>query len=317
MRLDISTDDVPERDRLDFWSAAISNALALSVQKLPDTTEPFRARLGARANGPMLHCDFDADRFRVTRQRGEIARKHWDSYWIYQEASAGAWFRIGDEEFVTRPGDLIIADTDVPFESSTTGHYNHELWMLPKALVDPHLPALGRPLLARLSDRSGVDALAADYLASVTRNWEGISPAAMGPVADTLSRLIGVACGTSAGAQPDAVRFGRLAEARRHIERHLANPELSPASVAAAMGIAVRTLHEVFEPAGTSFARYVLRRRLEECRTALLGNPTRPVIDIAFAWGFGSLSSFYRAFQAAFGMSPGDVREAARDAGHF
>ena len=30
--------------------------------------------------------------------------------------------------------------------------------------------------------------------------------------------------------------------------------------------------------------------------------------DIAFAWGFGTPSTFYRAFQAAFGLSPGDLR---------
>ena len=39
----------------------------------------------------------------------------------------------------------------------------------------------------------------------------------------------------------------------------------------------------LFEPTGASFARTVVRRRLEECRAALLGNPARPVIDIAFA----------------------------------
>jgi AraC-like DNA-binding protein len=38
------------------------------------------------------------------------------------------------------------------------------------------------------------------------------------------------------------------------------------------------------------------------------------VTDIAFAWGFGSLSGFYRAFQAAFAMSPGELRAASRGA---
>ena len=59
----------------------------------------------------------------------------------------------------------------------------------------------------------------------------------------------------------------------------------------------------MFEPTGTTFGRYVLRRRLEECRAALIANPARSVTDIAFGWGFSSLASFYRAFQAAFGMA--------------
>ena len=41
-----------------------------------------------------------------------------------------------------------------------------------------------------------------------------------------------------------------------------------------------------------------------------MASPTRAVTDIAYAWGFGSLSSFYRAFHAAFGAAPGDCRAA-------
>ena len=87
----------------------------------------------------------------------------------------------------------------------------------------------------RLSGRNGVDALAASYLETLTRNWDSIPEATMGPVADTLARLIGIACGAAAAEQPDAVRAGRLAEAKRHIDRHLADPDLSPAGVAAAI----------------------------------------------------------------------------------
>jgi AraC family transcriptional activator of tynA and feaB len=107
------------------------------------------------------------------------------------------------------------------------------------------------------------------------------------------------------------VRAGRLTEARRHIDCHLADPDLSPGSVAAALRISVRALHLLFEQACSRFARYVARRRLEECRAALLGNPARPAADIAFAWGFGSLSGFYRAFHAEFGMAPGDLQTAS------
>jgi transcriptional regulator GlxA family with amidase domain len=104
------------------------------------------------------------------------------------------------------------------------------------------------------------------------------------------------------------VQAGRLAEAKQHIARHLAEPDLSPASVAASLRISVRALHLLFEPTGSSFARYMACCRLKECRAALLASPTRPVTDIAFAWGFGTMSNFYRAVRAAFGMSPTEMR---------
>jgi AraC-like DNA-binding protein len=312
MHLDLSVDDAPEHARFEMWRAAIFDTLAISAQPLPDHMGRFRANFTARSSGPLLNCRFDSDGFHATRQASEIAHRQWDGYRIYRESSAGVRFRIAGQDMTTAAGDLLVADADALFEAWPTDRYSDESWLLPKQLVDPHLPALGRPLLVRLSGRDGVQALAAGYLETLTQNWDHIPETTMTPVAGTLARLIGIACGSAAEEQPDAVSAGRLVEAKRHIDRHLADRDLSPASVAAALGISVRTLHLVFEPSGASFARYVLRRRLEECHAALLDNPTRPVTDIAFAWGFGSLSSFYSAFQAAFSMSPSEVRAASR-----
>jgi AraC-like DNA-binding protein len=68
-------------------------------------------------------------------------------------------------------------------------------------------------------------------------------------------------------------------------------------------------LHLLFEPSGESFAQYVLRRRLEECRAALI-NPIRDrsVTDIALGWGFNSMPTFHRTFRRAFGAAPGELR---------
>ncbi len=316
MRLQITTDDVPERDRFALWSGTVFSTLAITARPMPNAMGPFQARFSARSRGPLLNCAFSSDGFRATRQSREIAHRQWDGYRVYREASAGVCFRIAGQELVSSSGDLLLADADALFEAVPTDRYEDESWLLPKALLEPHLPAGGRAAPTRLSGRAGVEALAASYLGSLTRHWDSIPEAAMGLVADTLARLIGIACGAAAAEQPDAVRAGRLAQAKRHIDRHLADPDLTPTSVAAALGIGVRTLHLLFEPSGSSFARHVLRRRLEECRAALLANPTRPVTDIAFAWGFSSLSSFYRAFQEGFGLSPGELRAAPQHARH-
>ncbi len=311
MRLHLTTDELPEHDRLEAWNATIFNTLAITARPMPDATGPFRARFSARSSGPLLNCSFDSDGFHATRQSREIAYRQWHGYRLYREYSAGVRFNIAGQEVISATGDLLIADADALFEAVPADRYSDESWLVPKALLQPYLPTQASLSVLRLSGRGGAEALAASYLDALTQNWDSIPEPTMGPVTDTLARLIGIACGAVAEEQPNAVRTGRLVEAKQHIVRHLANPELSPASAAAALGISVRTLHALFEPTGISFARYVLSRRLEECRTALLGNPMRAVTDIAFAWGFSSLSGFYRAFQAAFGMSPGDLRAAS------
>ncbi len=314
MQLQLTTDELPERDRLEAWNATVFNTLAITALPMPDAAGPFRARFAARSSGPLLNCSFDSDGFRAIRQSREIAHRQWHGYRVYRESSAGVRFRIAGQEIVSSTGDLLIADADAMFEALPTDRYSDELWLVPKGLLQPHLPATQLGVM-RLSGHSGVEALAASYLDALTRNWDSIPEQTMGPVTDTLARLIGIACGGVAEEQPDAVCAGRLVEAKQYIVRHLANTDLSPADVAASLGISVRSLHLLFEPTGTSFTRYVLSRRLEECRTALRCHPSRAVTDIAFAWGFSSLSGFYRAFQAAYGISPGEMRAGSRAIG--
>ena len=142
-----------------------------------------------------------------------------------------------------------------------------------------------------------------------------LSPEVGDAILQNLCGLVALACGASDEGRSsgrDSLRAARLEAVKRHIEQHLAEPGLTPASTAAALGISLRHLHLLFEPTGTSFAQYVARRRLHQCRAALT-SPTgavRSVADIAFGWGFNSLATFYRAFEREFGLPPTALRAA-------
>ena len=175
----------------------------------------------------------------------------------------------------------------------------------------PYLPATGRPILQKLAPTNPAKELLSAYLDVLAREAAAMPPDTLDRATDILCRLIGMAFGTAADRQSEAPGEARLVQARLYIERHLTDPQLSPASVGAALGLSLRSLHALFAPTGTSVTRHIVQRRLEECRAALLSERSRPVTDIAFGWGFNSLSGFYRAFDAAFGVSPSDLRAAA------
>ena len=133
----------------------------------------------------------------------------------------------------------------------------------------------------------------------------------------TLCGLVTLACGASDDGTEwgrDSLRSAQLAAVKRHVDLHLADPHLSPASAAAALGISARQLHRLFEPSGSTFARYVLAQRLLRCRDTIAGatGTERSVVDIAFGWGFNSMATFYRAFVSEFGSPPGALRAASR-----
>ncbi|MGY4624729.1 AraC-like DNA-binding protein [Bradyrhizobium sp. USDA 4486] len=105
-----------------------------------------------------------------------------------------------------------------------------------------------------------------------------------------------------------ALRTARLSQARHLILRHLQNPQLVPAMVSDQLGVSVRHLHMLFEAAEKSFSQTVTNERLKQSRRLMREAPERLIADIAISCGFESLATYYRVFNAAYGMAPGDFR---------
>jgi AraC-like DNA-binding protein len=306
--LSFSTDGAPEAARFDARRELNLGAFGVLFEPLHTAPAGDSARGEVRLKGSLGLFRYQADGTHVLRGASQIARRTWNGYMI-QRQRGGLRCANPVKDFHSRPGALIIGASEIPWESWAEAHYDHDVLIVPKALMDPHLPATGRPVVAMLARLTGFEALAAEYFDSLARQWDELDEKALEAAAGVLCRLIGVALGARAELAPEAGAAGRLAAAKRHVEARLGDWRLDAASAAAALRISERTLEGVFAQAGLSFATYVRRRRLEECREALRVNPARSIADVAFAWGFNSLSSFYRAFVAEFGVSPGDLRE--------
>ena len=226
--------------------------------------------------------------------------------------SVGVWFGEERREFVTEPGDLVVGDLTTPFASKPRANFDSDVWLFPRRLFDPHVLASLHPNSLVLAGHSGLSGMVKAYLDAFAGQIDALDDREVDMLADNFCRLLAVVCGGIAGEHEEAIRVARLEEAKRHIDQNLADPNLTPEKAARALKISVRRLHLLFEPSGTTFAQYVLRRRLEECRATLM-NPiaSRSIIDVAFAWGFNSLATFYRTFHEAFGMAPGALRAEA------
>jgi AraC-like DNA-binding protein len=99
----------------------------------------------------------------------------------------------------------------------------------------------------------------------------------------------------------------RIRDVLEHLEDH--SEDALPASEAAAMaGMSVSAFHTAFrEATGTTYARYVTRLRVSKAGD-LLSRTDEPIVQIAMACGFGSLSRFYEAFGRQMGTSPARFR---------
>ena len=72
--------------------------------------------------------------------------------------------------------------------------------------------------------------------------------------------------------------------------------------------MSARSVQHVLGQNGTTFSEELMTMRLEAAFGMLKSGATGPVADIAFKCGFSDLSTFYRAFRARYGKTPGSLR---------
>ncbi|MDR3468578.1 MAG: helix-turn-helix domain-containing protein [Xanthobacteraceae bacterium] len=307
------SDVVAERNQFASWREAVcQHVYAITPER--GNSRDFRGRIWARRFGGLDVIELECEGHIVTRRREDIARRASDTYYVYCQLADSARFSQAEREFVAGPGDMVIADPNIPFSTSALSNFNFRIWRMPRRMLDPLRANGGQLMMTCLRRDEPLGSVLSSYLGALATQTGRMDVVAEDCIADNVSRLVAVALGIAPERQEqgrEAVRDAKFARVLRYIDCHLAEPDLiSPAAVAARLGMSVRALHLLFEHKGTSLGQWVKRRRLEEIKS-LLTNPSaadRSIADIAFAWGFDDLSTFYRAFQSVYGMKPGDLR---------
>jgi AraC-like DNA-binding protein len=98
-----------------------------------------------------------------------------------------------------------------------------------------------------------------------------------------------------------------------YMRRHLTEPDLSAARIAAANNVSVRYLYKILSGAGITLGEWMRGQRLAGCHRDLARPSLRSttVSSIASGWGFMDATHFSRVFRQAYGMSPREWRTRA------
>ncbi|MEU1410903.1 helix-turn-helix domain-containing protein [Streptomyces sp. NPDC005731] len=213
-----------------------------------------------------------------------------------------------------RPGDIALYDTRRPYTLLFDRGVDMHFFRVP--VRDIALPdkVIGQAVARRLGPEGMVSGVTAGYLARLAESSGQLDATAAHLLAAPSMELIRAVL----AAQSDRPRLmaGALHETLavrilEHMREHVADPDLSPASVARAHHISVRHLYAILARNGIGFGDWVRAERLDACRRELSRVPptTETIAALARRWGFKSPSHFSRAFKAAYGMSPQAWRE--------
>lgn len=248
------------------------------------------------------------------RDATSIERDGRADYLVCLQVSGEGEFTQGHRSAVVRPGDLTFFDTTLPASVASTDDYRSLCIRVPQRLVDVPREQMGELSATRFAADEGLAPAVGALLRSFDTGAGAMSPLVRRLAAHNALDLLATLFQSQLGSRKPAGRWSPERELEvmlEYIDRHLFDPELSPAVVAAAHYMSLRRAHQHFHDAGLTIAAHILRRRLERCRRDLL-DPARASESVAatgLRWGFRTPSQFGRAFKAAFGESPAGYRD--------
>jgi AraC-like DNA-binding protein len=316
MALHWSTDDIPPQDRIAFWCDFFAQqAHRFTPCDIPDPAI-FRAVARGECGSGFALLEIESGLRHIRRTASDIAHDTKEALFVRRYHSPLIWKagpRSTPVDLRHEAGDFCVSATEWEFDAEAREAVAFTLLVIPQSVLSPLLAGgrLTRPFRVPATSTLGV--LLGTALSAASAQVSLLPPALAIAVLRNLAGLVALVCGASDEGEDvgrASIQAARLDAVKRHIKVHLADPALSPATAAAALGISVRQLHLLFEPTGTTFGQHVLRQRLLQCREGIAGatGTTRKVTDIAFGWGFNSMATFYRAFAAEFGAAPSALR---------
>ncbi|QCI67102.1 AraC family transcriptional regulator [Phreatobacter stygius] len=310
-----STDELRPHERFDHWREVRGKHLAGVTMDIDrDKRGDFRGRFSSMPLGSALLSEIQATAYDVSRNREDINRLSSDSLRISHLIEGPGWCDTPRGRVYMDAGAISTSYSDLPFALAQRPGSMHVRLL--------RIPIDGHEALARSARDFHTETLAPDsrYSKLIRASFLSLADAGAQLAAAEADSAIGHlaqlvllsrgAIGRSTPESREAVRAAHLTAARRIIAGNLYRQDLGVETLAKALVISVRQVHMLFEPTGMSCHRTITAMRLDEVRRLLAQTPERPVIDIAFACGFDSLATFYRAFRRAEGATPGDYRHA-------
>lgn len=320
----IKTDQVPVADRVDFVEdMAASMWVPMKIRPLHEAGTNFCGEFRASGLGAMQVVVMEVMPADVRRTPELICQADPDMVKMVLICGGNSCVvEQGGRQAQVSAGDLTCYDTRRPYKVTIGVDGNRPTqvmtFMFPPSMLPLCRSRLKDLTAIRIPASAGVGDLTSQFLLQLARNIDHYSPAeaarlstaALEVLATRLAREMDIRdWGT-----PEDRRHALLTTMQAFIQQHLGDPGLSPAMIAAAHHVSLRSLHQLFHDEGLTVAGWIRRRRLEGCRRDL-SDPaldSRPVAAIAARWGFSSPGDFSRAFRAAHGLPPAEYRMSAR-----
>jgi AraC-like DNA-binding protein len=327
MLIRLSSRDVPQTESVSAFQDVFESIAKVNLDTLGDG--PLRADVSLRLLPDLAIESIDTSPVRTMRTRTHIADGD-DNLVLVLMLNTAAGLKQGRrDDVVCGPGEAFLWVNDEPGISHTPAPSAspHSLASLltiavPRAVLAPSVRRLNSVLMDKIVPAS-VPALSllARYAKMLTRDMgqmpRELELLAAAHVHDLVSMALGATHDAAEIAKGRGVRAARFEAIKADIAARFNHNGFSIESVAARQGVSPQYIRALFNSAGTTFTDFVVEQRLDYVHRQLRDRRyfDRKIGSLALDAGFNDLSYFNRAFRRRFGMTPSEVRAAARESG--
>jgi len=302
-----STSGVRPADRLDYWVGAICEGF-LEMAATSSRDADFHSSLEAVDWGPVTVNEVRGSAQDVYRTRAAIARSREnfcyllckvDSAWSAAQADRGARLL---------PTDLVLVDSRERYEFHFPERADTVSLQLRLDWLERWLPDVGAVTGRRIDGQQGWGLALGAFARQLTPTLAAAPPLPAALLVDQLGALIAMAAGPPENDAPATQSMRR--RILDHVRERHAEPGLTAATVARALGISERTLHRSLAGGQQTFARQLMACRMEVA-ALLLADPRfdrLTVAEIGRRVGLLDASHFVRSCRAQLGATPAQLR---------
>jgi AraC-like DNA-binding protein len=318
----IRTDQVPAADRLGFVQE-ITATTWVPMECRSEYQADYWGEIRASGLGPMQVVVMDIMPITVRRTPKLISQADPDLLKMLLVCGGGSCMVDQDgQQARLSAAEFAFYDTRRPYEVACGIGLDRPTRVL-TFMFSPSLLPLSpsqrsRLAAVRIPATAGLGDLTSQFLLQLARNVDHYSPAEAARLSaaalEVLATRLAHELDVRDWSTPQARRHALLITIQAFIQQHLGDPQLSPATIAAAHHLSLRSLHQLFHDEGLTVAGWIRQQRLACCRRDLADPAlaSRPVAAIGARWGFSSASDFSRAFRGVHGLPPSDYRRFAR-----
>lgn len=311
-----TTTHLPPGQRIEFWNDWIGSYFS-SIETSPSEPKKYNASLLVGRCGDLTIAEAESTPAVNNHPEHLIAGVGHRNFLLHLQTAGTSTTSQGGSHAVLRKGDFTLCDNTRPYSVSFSSSHRILVMRIPEYAMINRLPDVERLMCIPMACNSGVNNMVSRF---ISRFWrlcqQGIDPAIEGRLANNVLDLLATSFADSRRvmARESSVQVSRRLMVKDHIEQNLGSPDLGPTSIAGKLGYSTGYLHQIFKGESETISQYIIRRRVQES-ARMLADPqfaTRSISEVAYGYGFNSLTHFGRVFKEHFGASPSEYRSQTR-----